>query len=161
MMAYYAVIALFPMLVFVLSLALLVIPDDTVREGLAMASATLPPSVRDVIATRVDALLDASGAGFAILGAVLALWGASRGALALMTALNTTSARRRRGRGCAGRSRRLSSRSAVAVLAVLALGLLVIGPRDRPLGSEIDSGSATRSTSRGASAAGSARACSS
>ena len=47
MMAYYAVLALFPMLVFVLSLALLVLADNTVREGVSMASATLPPSVRD------------------------------------------------------------------------------------------------------------------
>src|SRR3569623_775120 len=52
MMAYYAVMALFPMVIFVLSLALLIIPADTVRQGLAMATETVPPSVRDTVADR-------------------------------------------------------------------------------------------------------------
>jgi uncharacterized BrkB/YihY/UPF0761 family membrane protein len=38
MMAYYAVLALFPMLVFVLSLSLLVLDGDTVRLGVGIAS---------------------------------------------------------------------------------------------------------------------------
>jgi membrane protein len=128
MMAYYAVMALFPMLIFVLSLALLVIPDNTVREGLAMTTATLPPSVRDVLSTRVDALLDASGAGFAILGAVLALWGASRGAVAMMTALNTTFGKKETRSWVRRQITAILVTLAVAVLAVLALGLLLIGP---------------------------------
>jgi membrane protein len=128
MMAYYAVIALFPMLIFVLSLALLVIPDNTVREGLAMATATLPPSVRDVLSARVDALLDASGAGFAILGAVLALWGASRGAVAMMTALNTTFSKKETRSWVRRQITAILVTVAVAVLAVLALALLLIGP---------------------------------
>jgi membrane protein len=128
MMAYYAVIALFPMLIFVLSLALVVIPDNTVREGLAMATATLPPSVRDVLSARVDALLDASGAGFAILGAALALWGASRGAVAMMTALNTTFGKKETRSWLRRQITAIVVTVAVAVLAVLALGLLLIGP---------------------------------
>jgi membrane protein len=128
MMAYYAVMALFPMLIFVLSIALLVIPDNTVREGLAMATATLPPSVRDVIATRVDALLDASGAGFAILGAALALWGASRGAVAMMTALNTIFNKKETRSWVRRQLTAIVITISVAVLAVIALGLLVIGP---------------------------------
>jgi membrane protein len=128
MMAYYAVMALFPMLIFVLSIALLVIPDNTVREGLAMATATLPLSVRDVISTRVDALLDASGAGFAILGAALALWGASRGAVAMMTALNTMFNKKETRSWVRRQLTAIVITIAVAVLAVLALGLLVVGP---------------------------------
>ena len=128
MMAYYAVMALFPMLIFVLSIALLVIPDNTVREGLAMATATLPPSVRDVIATRVDALLAASGAGFAILGAALALWGASRGAVAMMTALNTIFNKKETRSWVRRQLTAIVITISVAVLAVIALGLLVIGP---------------------------------
>src|SRR3569623_2460080 len=89
MMAYYAVMALFPMVIFVLSLALLIIPADTVRQGLAMATATMPPSVRATIADRVQQLISTSGAGFAVLGVGIALWSASRGAVSLMTALNT------------------------------------------------------------------------
>jgi membrane protein len=128
MMAYYAVLAVFPMLIFVLSLALLVIPDDTVRQGLDMATATLPLSVRDVLSTRVDALLDASGAGFAILGAALALWGASRGAVAMMGALNTMFNKKETRSWVRRQITALLVTLAVALLAVIALGLLVVGP---------------------------------
>jgi membrane protein len=128
MMAYYAVLALFPMIVFVLSLALLVIPSDTVRQGLDMATATLPLSVRDVIATRVDALIDASGAGFAILGAALALWGASRGAVSMQGALNTVFNKKETRSWIKRQVIAILVTLAVAVLAVIALGLLVVGP---------------------------------
>lgn len=128
MMAYYAVLALFPMLVFVLSLSLLVLDDDTVRQGLTMATSAIPASARDLIATRVNALIDASHAGFAIVGAVLALWGASRGAVALMTALNTIFDKKET-RGWVRRQLiAIAVTLGVAVLIVGALGLLVAGP---------------------------------
>src|SRR5260221_9427306 len=87
MLAYYAMMALVPMMVFVGSLALLVVPDDTLHQGIAMASEALPRSVRDLLAARVDALVAANHAGFAIGGAVFGLWGASRGAVGLSSAL--------------------------------------------------------------------------
>jgi membrane protein len=128
MMAYYAVMALFPMLVFVLSLALLIIPSDTVRQGLDMATATLPPSVRDVLAGRVEQLLSASGAHFAIIGAALALWGASRGAVSLMGALNTIFNKKETRSWVRRQLIAIAVTLVVAVLAVIALGLLIIGP---------------------------------
>src|SRR5262249_35909825 len=88
MLAYYAVLALFPMAVFVVSLALLVLPDSTVQQGVAMATEATPPAVRDIITTRAMAMVAANSAGFAIGSAVFALWGASRGAVALETALD-------------------------------------------------------------------------
>jgi len=128
MMAYYAVMALFPMLIFVLSIALLVIPADTVRQGLAMATETVPPSVRDMIAGRVDQLLGTAGAGFAIVGAVLALWGASRGAVSLMGALNTMFSKKETRSWLRRQLTAIAVTLVVAILAVLALGLLVVGP---------------------------------
>jgi membrane protein len=128
MMAYYAVLALFPMLVFVLSISLLVIPDDTVRQGVAMAGAALPLSVREVLMSRVDALLEASNAGFAIFGAALALWGASRGAVSLMTALNGMYHKKETRSWIRRQAIAIALTVGVAVLIVLALGLLVIGP---------------------------------
>ncbi|HSN28488.1 MAG TPA: YihY/virulence factor BrkB family protein, partial [Kofleriaceae bacterium] len=128
MMAYYAVMALFPMLIFVLSLALLVIPTDTVRQGLAMATETMPPSVRDVIAGRVDALIHASGAGFAILGVVVALWSASRGAVSLMAALNTVYNKKETRSWLRRQLIAIGVTVAVALIAVVALALLVAGP---------------------------------
>ncbi|NVB82657.1 MAG: YihY/virulence factor BrkB family protein [Kofleriaceae bacterium] len=128
MMAYYAILALFPMLVFVLSIALLVLDPTTVREGVTMAMDTMPQSVRDLIGARVDALISASSAGFAVLGASLALWGASRGAMALMTALNVIFGKKET-RGYIKRNLiAIAVTLGVAVLIVIALAMLVVGP---------------------------------
>src|SRR5262249_41354391 len=57
MMAYYAILALFPMMVFVVTLALLVLPDNVVMQGLAMATEAMPPASREVLTTQVVALM--------------------------------------------------------------------------------------------------------
>jgi membrane protein len=128
MMAYYAVIALFPMLVFVIALALLVLSTDTVRQGLAMATETMPAGVRDVLAHRVETLMRASGAKLAIGGAVLALWGASRGAVAAMTALNRMFHRSETRSWLRRQMTAFAVTIGVALLIVIALSLLLIGP---------------------------------
>jgi membrane protein len=128
MMAYYAVLALFPMLVFVISIALLVLDPDTVRQGAMMAMEAMPPSARDVIMARVDALLGAAGAGVAIVGLLLALWGASRDAIALMTALNAIFDKQETRSWLKRQLIAIGITIAVAGLIVIALGLLVIGP---------------------------------
>jgi membrane protein len=128
MMAYYAVLALFPMLVFVLSLALLVLDASTVREGLNMAMGAAPASVRPFIIERVDQLIEASSAGFAFVGAALALWGASRGAVGLMTALNTIFGKKETRSWIRRQLIAIAVTLGVAVLIVIALGLLVAGP---------------------------------
>jgi len=128
MMAYYAVLAIFPMIVFVLSISLLVLDGDTVREGLGMALSATPPSVREMIEGRVNALIEASGAQFAIVGAVLALWGASRGAVALMTALNRIFDKKETRGWVKRQAIAVGVTLGVAVLVVIALGMLVAGP---------------------------------
>jgi membrane protein len=128
MMAYYAVLAIFPMVLFVLSVGLLVLDDGTVREGLAMATSAMPPSVREMITAYVDKLLEASGAGFAILGAALALWGASRGAVALMTALNQIFDKKETRSFVKRQAIAIGVTLTVAVLIIIALATLVAGP---------------------------------
>jgi membrane protein len=128
MMAYYAVMSLFPMLVFVLAIALLVLPQDTVRQGLAMATETMPVSVRDLLGQHVESLLQASHAKLAVLGATLALWGASRGAVAMMAALNDTFHARETRSWLRRQLIALALTIGVAGLAVVSLSLLVIGP---------------------------------
>src|SRR5687767_3288497 len=73
MMAYYAVLALFPMLVFILLLAMLVLDTDTVRQRVNLALGTSPPSVKELVGQRVNNLMTASEAEFAIVGDGLAL----------------------------------------------------------------------------------------
>ncbi len=128
MMAYYAVLALFPMLVFIVTVGLLVLDPATVHEGVLIATQAMPEGMRILVSEQVTKLIDASGAGFAILGAVLALWGASRGAAALSGALNTIFNKKE--------SRPLWKRQLIAIgvtfgvsiLVLLALGMLTLGP---------------------------------
>ncbi|MGE0545896.1 MAG: YihY/virulence factor BrkB family protein [Kofleriaceae bacterium] len=128
MMAYYAVLALFPMLVFVLSLSLLILDPDTIRDGANLALGAMPHDVRTMILPRIDQLIEASGAGFAVAGAALALWGASRGATGLMTALNRTFDKRETRSWVRRQLIAIAVTIAVAILIVIALGLLVAGP---------------------------------
>ncbi|MFT3697281.1 MAG: YihY/virulence factor BrkB family protein [Kofleriaceae bacterium] len=128
MMAYYAVMALFPMIVFVGSLALLVVPEATVMQGVNMAGEALPPSVRELLVTRVESLIAANSAGFAIVGAAVALWGASRGAAGLTTALGTIYTKPETRSWFRRQLIAISVTCVVAVLVVAALSLLVIGP---------------------------------
>lgn len=128
MMAYYAVMALFPMIVFVGSLALLVVPESTIMQGVNMAGEALPPSVRELLVSRVDSLIAANSAGFAVVGAVVALWGASRGAAGLTTALATIYTKPETRSWVRRQLIAIGVTVVVAVLVVAALALLVIGP---------------------------------
>jgi membrane protein len=128
MMAYYAVMALFPMLVFVMSIALLVLDADTVRMGADMALKAAPESARGLVMTRIDALIAAAHPGFAVVGAALALWGASRGAVSMMTALNAIYDKKETRPWWKRQLIAIAITLGVAVLVVLALGLLVAGP---------------------------------
>jgi membrane protein len=128
MLTYYAILALFPMLVFVVTLALLVLDEDTILQGVAMVTSAMPFSTRSLIAGRVQDFIDASHPGFAIGGAVLALWGASRGAVALSGALNAIFNKQETRSWVRRQLTAIAVTLAVALLIVIALALLVGGP---------------------------------
>ena len=128
MMAYYAVLALFPMIVFIVTIALLVIDPTAIHQGVLMVTEAMPESTRLFISKQVTNLIDAADAGFAIGSAAFALWGASRGASALGCALNTIY-NKTETRGFIRRQLiAIGVTLGVAVLIVIALGLLVVGP---------------------------------
>jgi membrane protein len=128
MMAYYAVLSLFPMMVFVVSVGLLVLDPSTVHEGVRMATQAMPAGMRIQIDEQVTKLIDVSGAGFAILGAVLALWGASRGAAALSAALNVIFNKKETRPLWRRQLIAIAVTLGVSVLVLLALGMLTLGP---------------------------------
>jgi membrane protein len=128
MMAYYAILALFPMLLFIVTLAMLVLPDETVMQGLAMATRAMPAAPREVITTQVESLMKQAHAGFAIGTFVFALWGASRGASSLMGALNAMFNKRETRAWWKRQVIAIAVTACIAIVAVLALGLLVVGP---------------------------------
>ena len=128
MMAYYAVLALFPMIVFVVTIALLVLEPSTVHQGVLMVTEAMPESSRVFISNQVSTLIDTAGAGFAIGGALFALWGASRGATAMSGALNAIY-NKKETRGFLRRQlTAIAVTLGVALLMVVALSLLVLGP---------------------------------
>jgi membrane protein len=128
MMAYYAILALFPMLVFIVTIALLVLPGDSLMQGLAMATEAMPAAPREVITTQVESLMNQARAGFAIGTLAFALWGASRGANSLMGALNAMFNKRETRPWWKRQIIALAVTVCIAIVVVLALGLLVVGP---------------------------------
>jgi membrane protein len=128
MMAYYAVLALFPMLVFIVTVGLLVVDPSTVHEGVLMATQAMPESMRTMVSEQVTHLINAADAGFAVFGALFALWGASRGAAALTGALNSIF-NKQETRGFFKRQLiAIAVTFGVALMILVALGLLVVGP---------------------------------
>ena len=119
MLTYYAILALFPMLVFVVTLALLVLPEGTVLQGLRMATEAMPAAPREVLTTQVMELMKAPP---------IALWGASRGTSSLTVALNAMFNKRETRPWWKRQVIAIAVTLGVAIVAVLALSLLVVGP---------------------------------
>ena len=128
MMAYYAVLALFPMVVFVIALAMVVLPSSVIQEGVQMAGAAVPPAVRDPLVSRIDAFTHQHHGAYAIVGAALALWGARGGIASLMTVLNQMFHKKETRSWIRRQLTALAVTAGVGLLAVIALSLLTIGP---------------------------------
>jgi len=128
MMAYYAILAVFPMVLFVLTLAMLVLPAHSISAGVGVALETAPSSVRSAVASQVDVLAEHARAGLAFGTMVFAVWGASRGTSGLMLALNRLFERTETRSWLRRQTIAIALTIGVAVLLVIALGLLVVGP---------------------------------
>lgn len=128
MMAYYLILAVFPMLLFVVMLAMLVLPAQMIAEGARFALEAAPSGTRSVVTSQMDALAEHSEAGFAFGTVAFALWGASRGASGLMLALNRLFKRTETRSWLRRQAIAFTLTMGLAVLVVLALGLLVAGP---------------------------------
>ena len=128
MMAYYAVLSLVPMIVFVLAMAMVVLPSSVIQEGVQMAGAAVPPAVRDPLVSRISSFTAQPHGAYAIVGAALALWGARGGMSSLTTVLNRMFHKQETRSWIRRQLTALAVTVGVAILAVLALSLLTIGP---------------------------------
>lgn len=128
MLAYYAVLALFPMMMFIVNVGLLVLDPVAVHEGALFVTHAMPAAMRALVSEQVTKLIAASDAGFAVLGAVLALWGASRGAAALSGVLNVIFNKKETRSFWARQLTAVLVTLGVSLLVLLALGLLTLGP---------------------------------
>jgi len=128
MMAYYAILAVFPLLLCVITLAVLVLPASVIDEGTRLALETAPSATRSLIASQVEALTQNARAGIAFGTVIFAVWGASRGASGLMLTLNRLFGRVERRSWLHRQAIAIALTVGVAVLLVIALSLLVAGP---------------------------------
>jgi membrane protein len=128
MMAFYAILALFPMLLFVVTLAALVLPASVIGEGTRLALEAAPSNAKVLVQSMVDTVTAYARAGFALGTVVFALWGASRGVSGLMLALDRVFGRIERRSWLRRQAIAIAVTVALAVLMAIALGLLVFGP---------------------------------
>jgi membrane protein len=128
MMTYYAIFAVFPMLVFVLSLALLVLPGHVIDDGAAMAMRVLPPEVGIILADEVHRTRRATEPYVAIVSGAVALFGASRGTSSLIGALDRVFGVRETRPWWRRQVLAVAVTALVALMMVFAFGLLLVGP---------------------------------
>ncbi len=128
MMTYYAIMALFPMVLFVLTLALVLLPADFVRDAAITLTAPLPPDVAGIFRAQVEHMRAASTPGLAVIGGLLALWGASRGTSTLTTALNRVYSKEETRPFLRRQLRAIVVTALVAVIVVAALGFFLYAP---------------------------------
>jgi membrane protein len=128
MMTYYAIFAVFPMMVFVLSLTLLIVPGDVIGEGVLMAQRVLPPEIGRILAEEVGRTQRATEPYVAIVSGLITLFGASRGTSALIGALNRVFGLRETRSFWHRQVLAISVTLLIASMIVVALSLLLIGP---------------------------------
>lgn len=128
MMTYYAIMALFPMVVFVLALALVALPADYIRELTATLTSPLPDDVERILLAQVENMRAASSPELAIVGGLLALWGASRGASTLTTALNRVYSKDETRPFVRRQIRAILVTALVAIIVVAALAFFLFAP---------------------------------
>jgi len=128
MMTYYAIFAVFPMMLFVLSLTLLIVPGDVVTESVAMARRVLPPEVGRLLAEEAARTQRATEPYVAIVSGLIALFGASRGTSALTGALNRVFGLRETRPWWRRQVLAIGVTLLIASMIVVALSLLLIGP---------------------------------
>jgi membrane protein len=128
MMAYYAILAVFPMLLFVVTLAVLLLPPYVIDKGIRLALEGTPGGARSLFASQVTSLTQHARAGWAFGTVIVAVWSASRGASGLMFALNRLFGKSEKRSWLHRQAIAIALTVGLAVLVVMALALLVAGP---------------------------------
>jgi membrane protein len=128
MMTYYAIFAVFPMMLFVLSLTLIVVPGDVISEAVVMAMRVLPPEVGRILSEEVARTRVATEPYVVVLSGVIALFGASRGTASLTGALNRVFGLRETRPWWRRQLLAIGVTLLIASMIVVALSLLLIGP---------------------------------
>lgn len=87
-LTYYAMLSLFPFLLFVVALAGILLDPTAITKLIDAFGKLVPGQVSQIVGGRLTALEQNPSGGLLTLGIVLAIWSASSGVSSLMTALN-------------------------------------------------------------------------
>jgi membrane protein len=87
-LTFFGVLALFPFLLFLVSLASVIIQPDQAKALLDQLSQVMPSEATTIIGERLNSLTQDQSVGLLSVGAVGAIWAASNGVMAVMRALN-------------------------------------------------------------------------
>ena len=128
MMAFYAILAAFPVVFFVVTVAALVLPAQTIADAAGLALAPAPSTTRELFVSHIDAVVSHARPGFALGTVGFGVWGASRCACGVMLALNKLLGKVETRSWLRRQATAIALTLGVAVLLVIALGLLVAGP---------------------------------
>jgi membrane protein len=128
MLTYYAIFALFPFAIFTVTLTLLFLPPKVLEDAFSLLEVAVPGPVTTLLVEQLDRMESAAGGGFAIVAIGLAVWGASRGAVALQTALNQIHQVKESRPWWKVQAIAIGTTIGVSLLIILALALLVAGP---------------------------------
>ncbi len=129
MLTYYALFAIFPFAISVVTTTLLVLPPETLEDAFQMIAVALPTPVQVMATEHLHRLLDSAAGGFAVVGALIAIWGASRGAVAMQTALNEVHEVKETRPWWKVQAIAISTTLGVVILLLVALALLMAGPK--------------------------------
>ncbi len=88
-LTFFSVLAIFPFLIFVISLASVVIDPTDAQRLIDELSQVAPPAVTQILGDRIRSLGEQNNVGLLTLGGAAAVFTASGGMVALMRALNT------------------------------------------------------------------------
>jgi membrane protein len=89
-LTFFGVLALFPFLLFLVSLASVIIDPAQAETLIQQLSKVAPREVVSILGDRIHALAENNSVGLLTVGGLGAVWAASGGVVALMSALNTT-----------------------------------------------------------------------
>jgi len=128
MLTYYTIFALFPFAILIVSLTLLFMPPDVLTEAFEMITIAMPGPVSTLLIEQLQRMEQAAAGGFAAVSAAVALYGASRGAVALQTALNEIHGVEESRSWWKVQLTALTVTIGVTLLVIAALALLVVGP---------------------------------
>ena len=87
--AFSGIMALFPFLLFAVSLASLVVEPQQIETLISQLSKIAPTQVAEIVSAQIRSLTENKSTGLLTFGALAAIWAASGGVLAISRALNT------------------------------------------------------------------------